>query len=148
MDTCKTITDRCLLAVSSARKSFGRVEVLKGVDLSIKSGERVALMGPSGSGKSTLLNCISGIEELDEGQISLDGVCISELNRTGIEKMKMNQSVMFFNLFIYSPHSPHLKISNFLCNSSICRPENALIKWKISFDLWDFLPVQIISQMH
>ena len=103
MDTCKTITDRCLLAVSSARKSFGRVEVLKGVDLRIKSGERVALMGPSGSGKSTLLNCISGIEELDEGEISLDGVCISELNRTGIEKMRRESIGYVFQSFHLLP---------------------------------------------
>ena len=73
------------LSITSARKSFGSLEVLKGVDLSIKPGKGCT-MGPSGSGKSTLLNCISGIEELDEGEISLGGISISALNRNGIEK--------------------------------------------------------------
>ena len=70
--------------VQGAQKSFGDVQVLQGIDLTIMAGERVALMGPSGSGKSTLLNCICGIEPLDSGTIEVggkategdDGICI------------------------------------------------------------------------
>ena len=64
-----------MLRVSNLYKGFGsgrrRLEVLKGIDLEIKSGELVALMGPSGCGKSTLLNIIGGLLEADSGEISL-----------------------------------------------------------------------------
>ena len=64
-----------MLKVSDLKKGFGsgrrRLEVLKGIDLEIKSGELVALMGPSGCGKSTLLNIIGGLLEADSGSISL-----------------------------------------------------------------------------
>ena len=59
--------------MQGAQKSFGDVQVLQGIDLTIMAGERVALMGPSGSGKSTLLNCICGIEPLDSGTIEVGG---------------------------------------------------------------------------
>lgn len=65
-----------MLEVSNLTKSFGsgrnRLEVLKGIDLKIESGELVALMGPSGCGKSTLLNIIGGLLEADSGSISLN----------------------------------------------------------------------------
>ena len=65
-----------LLEVSSLKKGFGagssRLEVLKGVDLSMKKGELVALMGPSGCGKSTLLNIIGGLLKGDSGSIKIN----------------------------------------------------------------------------
>ena len=65
------------LEIGNVRKSFGegesKVEVLKGIDLSIEKGEICVLLGPSGSGKSTLLNIIGGIDNADSGFISING---------------------------------------------------------------------------
>ena len=65
-----------MLEVSGLKKGFGsgsnRLEVLKGVDLSIRKGELVALMGPSGCGKSTLLNIIGGLLKADQGSIKIE----------------------------------------------------------------------------
>ncbi len=61
------------LAISDVRKSFGSVDVLKGISLGVKSGEFIALVGPSGCGKSTLLAIIAGLERSTSGTISIDG---------------------------------------------------------------------------
>ncbi len=54
-------------------KSFGRLEVLKGIDLTVDHGEVLCLIGPSGSGKSTFLRCINHLEKIDRGELSVDG---------------------------------------------------------------------------
>ena len=65
------------LQIKNLKKSFGegdnRIEVLKGIDLSVKKGEICVLLGPSGSGKSTLLNIIGGIDSSDSGDILIEG---------------------------------------------------------------------------
>jgi ABC-type lipoprotein export system ATPase subunit len=53
---------------------------LCGVDLKVRRGEMVAVMGPSGSGKTTLLNCLSGLDTVDQGQILIEGVSLSEMS--------------------------------------------------------------------
>ena len=87
-DNKKYLAGSFALAVTDAKKKFGKVDVLKGLDLTIHNGERVALMGPSGSGKSTLLNCICGIEHLDSGNIQVGGKELSDLKRTELEKIR------------------------------------------------------------
>ena len=62
-----------MLSAVNIHKKFGRLEVLKGVDLSVNKGDVVAIIGPSGSGKSTLLRCINLLEEADEGSLMVDG---------------------------------------------------------------------------
>ncbi len=63
-----------ILEVNEVTKAYGAVEVLHGVNLQVGIGERVALTGPSGSGKSTLLNCLCGIEPVDAGRITVEGL--------------------------------------------------------------------------
>jgi simple sugar transport system ATP-binding protein len=62
-----------LLEVTGARKRFGAVEALRGVDLSVRRGEVLAVVGDNGAGKSTLIKALSGVYHLDQGQITLDG---------------------------------------------------------------------------
>lgn len=65
------------LEIKDLKKSFGtaenRTEVLKGIDFSVEKGQICVLLGPSGSGKSTLLNIIGGIDQADEGYVSING---------------------------------------------------------------------------
>ena len=72
------------LEISGIKKSYGsgesRVEVLKGINLEIEKGEICVLLGPSGSGKSTLLNIIGGIDQADEGYISINGEKTRDMN--------------------------------------------------------------------
>ena len=91
--------------VTNLHKSFGKLDVLKGVDMEIKEGEVVTVIGPSGSGKSTLLRCLNRLEESTSGEIIVDGYLISD-KHTDINKVRENIGMVFqqFNLF------PHLTV--------------------------------------
>jgi ABC-type lipoprotein export system ATPase subunit len=102
-DNMKYLAGSFALAVTDAKKKFGKVDVLKGLDLTIHNGERVALMGPSGSGKSTLLNCICGIEPLDSGNIQVGGKELSDLKRTELEKIRREHIGYVFQSFHLLP---------------------------------------------
>jgi polar amino acid transport system ATP-binding protein len=69
---------RPMVEVKGARKAYGALEVLKGIDLSVTRGQIVAIIGPSGSGKSTLLRSINHLETLNGGEIWLDGVQVNQ----------------------------------------------------------------------
>ena len=67
-----------MLRMHDIHKSFGGLEVLKGIDLELRQGEVLAIIGPSGSGKSTLLRCINRLEEIDAGSIEIKGESLAE----------------------------------------------------------------------
>ncbi|WP_448208072.1 ABC transporter ATP-binding protein [Azospirillum sp. sgz302134] len=67
------------VTLRGVRKSFGRIEVIHGVDLDIRDGEFVAFVGPSGCGKSTLLRLIAGLEDVSDGDLSIDGARVNDL---------------------------------------------------------------------
>ncbi|KAF2957020.1 amino acid ABC transporter ATP-binding protein [Marinitoga sp. 38H-ov] len=92
-----------MIKIFDLKKSFGDLNVLKGVNLSILKGEVLIIMGPSGSGKSTLLRCIAGLEEYQSGLINLDGKNILNYSRN-ILVQKIGFVFQQHNLF------PHLKI--------------------------------------
>ena len=62
-----------MVSARRVHKAFGRLEVLKGIDLTVRRGEVLCLIGPSGSGKSTFLRCINHLEKIDGGELSVDG---------------------------------------------------------------------------
>ena len=91
--------------IDRVHKSFGAVEVLKGVSLSVGRGEVTALIGRSGSGKSTLLRCINGLETIQSGQIRIAGHTVSR-DRAALRKLRTDVGIVFqsYNLF------PHLSV--------------------------------------
>ena len=62
-----------MVRIENVHKSFGRLEVLKGIDLEVRAGEVCVVVGPSGSGKSTLLRCVNHLEKINAGRIWVDG---------------------------------------------------------------------------
>lgn len=66
-----------VLSIRGLHKRFGELEVLKGIDLDVRAGEVIALIGRSGSGKSTLLRCINGLESPGSGQIEVQGEALA-----------------------------------------------------------------------
>ena len=101
------ITDKTLIRVEGLCKSFGSVNVLKGIDAEIKKGEVVVIIGPSGSGKSTFLRTLNLLEEPTGGRIYLDGVDITAPSvNINLHRRKMGMVFQHFNLF---PHMTILK---------------------------------------
>ena len=89
-----------ILSIRDLRKSFGELEVLKGVDLDIEDGEQIAIIGPSGCGKSTFLRCLNCMEDPTSGSIFFDGVDIADV-RVDINVHREHIGMVFqqFNLF-------------------------------------------------
>ena len=98
-DTAKKMP---LLETRGLKKTFGTLEVLKGVDMHIQKGEVLSLIGPSGSGKSTLLRCLNRLEEPTGGQIFFEG---EDITAKGIDMDKHRQKMgMVFQQFNVFPH--------------------------------------------
>ena len=93
-----------MIEIKNLHKSFGHVEVLKGVDVSIAEKEVVVIIGPSGSGKSTLLRCMNYLEEPTSGDITVDNMKLDK--HADINKIRENIGMVFqrFNLF------PHMTV--------------------------------------
>ncbi len=104
------MNDKVMVDIQGAEKDFGVVKALNGVDLKVKEGEVVLIIGPSGSGKSTLLRSVNKLEALTGGQILVDGNPLIGPN-ADIRKVREETGMVFqdFNLF------PHLSVLENIC---------------------------------
>ena len=94
-----------MIEIENVRKSFGTLEVLKGINLTVSKGEVLTVIGGSGSGKSTLLTCINGLEPIDSGKITVDGTEV-HAKSTDLNNLRQKIGIVFqqWNAF------PHLTV--------------------------------------
>ncbi len=97
--------DDVIISVRDLHKSFGKNEVLKGIDLDVKRGEVITIIGPSGGGKSTLLRCLNRLEEPTSGTVSFEGIDLTDPS-VDIDAVRCRIGMVFqnFNLF------PHMSV--------------------------------------
>ncbi len=89
------------VSLSDVKKSFGKTDVIHGIDIDIKDGEFIVIVGPSGCGKSTLLRMVAGLETVTSGEISIDGKVVN-----GLEPMDRDIAMVFQNYALY----PHMSV--------------------------------------
>ena len=103
-----------MLEIKNIKKSFNKLQVLKGISFNVLDGEVVSIIGPSGCGKSTLLRCINLLEKPSSGNIILDGVDITNKKNLTQVRQKMGMVFQQFNLF------PHLTVLENITLAPIC----------------------------
>jgi branched-chain amino acid transport system ATP-binding protein len=98
-DRSSSETSRIALELKDLRKSFGKSEIIRGINLAVPSGERVGIIGPNGAGKSTLFNLISGRFEPSSGEVLLNGQRIDGKKPFEINRMGLSRSFQITNIF-------------------------------------------------
>lgn len=93
--------------MENVEKHFGKLHVLKNINLHIETGEKLVVIGPSGSGKSTLIRCINALEKPSSGKITVDGVEITS-HKAPINKVRQSVAMLFQNFNLY-PHKTVLE---------------------------------------
>ena len=99
--------DQAVVSIRDVHKSFGDLEVLKGVSLDVMKGEVICIIGPSGSGKSTLIRCVNALNTIDSGSIKVEGL---EVHDPGLNKLELRKRVgMVFQQYNLFPHKTALE---------------------------------------
>ncbi|WP_413454762.1 amino acid ABC transporter ATP-binding protein [Glutamicibacter sp. FR1] len=106
MNTSTVQSDNVKIQVKDLHKSFGSNNVLKGIDMDVREGEVVCVIGPSGSGKSTLLRCLNKLEDITSGKVVVDGFDVTD-PKVDINEVRRHVGMVFqhFNLF------PHMSVA-------------------------------------
>ncbi len=95
-----------MIEVKGLKKSFGDLEILKGIDISIEKNEKVVVIGPSGSGKSTFLRCLNRLETPTSGTIIFEGIDLTSANEKQLYKVREKMGMVFQHFHLF----PHLTI--------------------------------------
>ena len=99
--------DQPIVSVKEVYKSFGELEVLKGVTFDVMKGEVICIIGPSGSGKSTLIRCINALNDIQSGSITVEG---QEVHAPNLDKLELRKKVgMVFQQYNLFPHKTALE---------------------------------------
>ncbi len=99
--------DQPIVSIKDVHKSFGDLEVLKGISLDVMKGEVICIIGPSGSGKSTLIRCINALNDIQSGSIEVEGL---EVNNPNLNKLELRKKVgMVFQQYNLFPHKTALE---------------------------------------
>ena len=99
--------DQPMVSAKDVHKSFGELEVLKGISMDVMKGECVCIIGPSGSGKSTFIRCINALNDIQKGSITVEG---QEVNDPGLNKLELRKKVgMVFQQYNLFPHKTALE---------------------------------------
>lgn len=107
MDQQVWTPDQPIVSIRDVHKSFGDLEVLKGVSLDVMKGEVICIIGPSGSGKSTLIRCINALNDIQSGSIKVEG---QEVHTANLDKLALRQKVgMVFQQYNLFPHKTALE---------------------------------------
>lgn len=99
--------DQPMVSIKNVHKSFGELEVLKGVSIDVMKGEVICIIGPSGSGKSTLIRCVNALNDIQKGSITVEGI---EVNDKDLNKLELRKKVgMVFQQYNLFPHKTALE---------------------------------------
>lgn len=136
------------LEVRDVKKAYGagdsRVQVLKGVNLTIEQGTICTILGPSGSGKSTILNIIGGLESIDSGYICIDGNEISKLDSVGLSKYRRDTLGFIFQFYNLVPNltvTENIEVCEYLTKEPL--DKNELLKILGLWERKDKFPNQL-----
>lgn len=96
-----------IVSIKDVHKSFGELEVLKGISMDVMKGEVICIIGPSGSGKSTLIRCVNALNDIQSGSIKVEGL---EVNNPNLNKLELRKKVgMVFQQYNLFPHKTALE---------------------------------------
>ncbi|WP_424944106.1 amino acid ABC transporter ATP-binding protein [Aliiroseovarius crassostreae] len=99
--------DQPIVSITNVQKSFGALQVLKGISMDIQKGEVICIIGPSGSGKSTLIRCINALNDIQGGSITVEG---QEVHDPDLDKLELRKKVgMVFQQYNLFPHKTVLQ---------------------------------------